>query len=84
LEYLARGMAGIMANVSPMTAIERLRNMKHTEGGPLWKEEPNERKYCNCWRCGIDRSRPAYRVSAEAWWNGMRRFMQVAAASAKS
>jgi hypothetical protein len=29
LEYLARGMAGIIAGVSPMTGIERLRNMKH-------------------------------------------------------
>jgi hypothetical protein len=78
LEYLSRGMAGIMADVSPMTGIERLRNMKHTQGGPLWKKAPDGREYCNCWRCGLDRSRPAYKVSAEAWWNGMALFMEVA------
>ena len=78
LEYLARGMAGIFANVSPMTGIERLRNMKHTRGGPLWKADPDGREYCNCWRCRLDRSRPAYKLSAEVWWNGMALFMEVA------
>jgi hypothetical protein len=78
LEYLARGMAGIMANVSPMTGIERLRNMKHKAGGPLWKTDPDGRAYCSCWRCGIDRSRPAYKLGAEAWWNGMALFMELA------
>jgi hypothetical protein len=78
LEYLARGMAGILADVSPMTGIERLRNMKHTRGGPLWKKDPDSREYCNCWRCGLARSRPAYKFSAEAWWNGMALFMEVA------
>jgi hypothetical protein len=77
LEYLARGMAGILANVSPMTGIERLRNMKHTRGGPLWKKEPDGREYCSCWRCGLDRARPAYKFSAVAWWNGMAFFMEV-------
>ena len=78
LEYMARGMAGILASVSPMTGIERLRNMVHTRGGPLWKKEPGGLEYCNCWRCGIARSRPAYRLSAEAWWNGMALFMDLA------
>ena len=69
LDYLARGMAGIMAGISPMTAIERLRNMKHEPGGPLWverecwteadgsrKEGPllePSSQYCNCWRCRL-------------------------------
>jgi hypothetical protein len=48
LDYLARGMAGIMAGVSPMTAIERLRNMKHGAGGPCWGQE---QQHCRCWRC---------------------------------
>ena len=78
LEYLARGMAGILANVSPMTGIERLRNMKHTQGGPLWRKDPDGREFCNCWRCGLGRSRPAYKLSAEAWWNGVALFMEVA------
>ena len=78
LEYMARGMAGILADVSPMTGIEKLRNMKHTRGGPLWSKEPGGQEYCNCWRCGIARSRPAYKWSAEAWWNGMALFMELA------
>ena len=78
LEYLARGMAGILAGVSPMTAIEKLRNMKHGEGGPLWKQEPGGHWYCNCWRCGMKRSRPAFKWSAEAWWNGLALFMEIA------
>jgi hypothetical protein len=48
LEYLARGMAGVMVNVSPMTAIERLRNMKHKAAGSLWNEKKG---HCDCWRC---------------------------------
>ena len=48
LEFLARGMAGVMVGVSPMTAEARLRNMKHTPGGPLWDAQ---QKICRCWRC---------------------------------
>jgi len=48
IDYLSRGMAGLMLRVSPMTAIERLRNMKHAEGGPLWNGVLNQ---CECWRC---------------------------------
>lgn len=54
LEYLARGMAGVMAGISPITAIERLRNMKHAAGGPLWG---NAEKLCRCWRCETARYR---------------------------
>jgi hypothetical protein len=46
--YLARGMAGVMADVSPMTGIERLRNMKHRRGGPFWSQREQR---CGCWRC---------------------------------
>jgi len=78
VEYLARGMAGVLVDVSPMTGIERLRNMKHAPGGPLWKTDASGQGYCTCWRCELDRSRPAYTVSAEAWWNGMALFMEMA------
>jgi len=78
LEYLARGMAGILAEVSPMTGIERLRNMQHAKGGPLWAREPGGREYCGCWRCGLDASRPAHKLSALGWWNGMALFMKLA------
>jgi hypothetical protein len=60
IDYLARGMAGVLMNISPQTAIERLRNMKHAPGGPLWKKEPGGLEYCGCWRCGIARSRKFY------------------------
>jgi len=78
LEYLARGMAGILADVSPMTGIERLRNMKHTQGGPLWTKEPGGLEYCNCWRCRMASSRRVYKWGAEGWWNGMVLFMELA------
>lgn len=78
LEYLARGMAGIMAKVSPMTGIQLLRTMKHSPGGPFCKRDREGGEYCGCWRCGIDRSRPAYRLSTEAWWKVMARFMELA------
>jgi hypothetical protein len=59
LEYLARGMAGIMVGVSPMTAIERIRNMKHTASGPLWSDSE---KVCGCWRCETARSKEAMKA----------------------
>ena len=58
LEYLARGMAGVMMEVSPMTAMERLRNMKHTVGAPMWNETE---KWCGCWRCRLQRSHALYK-----------------------
>lgn len=51
LEYLARGMAGVLVGVSPMTAIERLRNMEHGRGGSL---RGKTSKRCTCWRCEIE------------------------------
>ena len=50
--YLARGMAGAMVNISPMTSIQRLRNMKHDAGGPFWS---HKEKRCGCsWCVGRD------------------------------
>jgi hypothetical protein len=67
MEHLARGMAGIMVAASPITAIQRLRLMKHERGGPLWVEKEswvdtngksNEvPAHCRCWRCSLKRSR---------------------------
>lgn len=59
LEYLARGMAGLMVGASPITSIERLRNMKHTAGGPLWNKTE---KQCGCWRCNLQRWRNLHRA----------------------
>lgn len=56
LDYLARGMAGIMIGVSPITAIERLRNFEHGSGGPLWIEKW---QLCDCWRCELQREKDA-------------------------
>lgn len=50
LDHLARGMAGVLVGVSPMTAIERLRNLKHASGGSLWSTGEHR---CNCWRCRL-------------------------------
>jgi hypothetical protein len=75
VEYLARGMAGVMVGISPMTAIERLRNMNHGAGGPLWDE--NE-QHCRCWRCCLRGSINA-EVKARTWYaNGLRLFMELA------
>ncbi len=60
IDYLARGMAGVMMNVSPMTGIERLRNMKHDRSGRFWDEPA---KLCGCWRCNVARW---YEAEAEA------------------
>jgi hypothetical protein len=75
IDYLARGMAGVLVGVSPMTAIERLRNLKHAPGGPLWNT--NERR-CNCWRCYLTRSNKV-RKTTQAWYeNGLRKFIEIA------
>lgn len=67
MEHLARGMAGVMVGASPITAIQRLRLMKHEPGGPLWVEKQSWVDYngksnevsarCRCWRCSLKRSR---------------------------
>ena len=79
LEYLARGMAGIIIGLSPMTAIERLRNMKHDSSGPLWRVEPGGAQYCACWRCSIMRSNTLGKIVQPGYENGLRFFMQLAA-----
>jgi hypothetical protein len=50
MEYISRGMAGLMVGRSPMTGIERLRNLKHAPGGALWSTQDSR---CACWRCVI-------------------------------
>jgi hypothetical protein len=59
LEYLARGMSGIMVGASPITAVQLLRTMKHDSSGPLWKADENR---CRCWRCGLEGSRRLWRT----------------------
>ncbi len=84
LDYLARGMAGVMVGLSPMTAIERLRNMKHESGGPFWKEREHfaEGKFiearCDCWRCGLEKGRALNQMAATWQSNGLRLFMEIA------
>jgi hypothetical protein len=84
LEYLARGMAGAVLGMSPMTAIERLRNMKHTADGPLWimRNEsyslPINEQYCGCWRCRIKKSNEAGEITRTAYENGLKLFCEVA------
>jgi hypothetical protein len=85
LEYLARGMAGVLSGVSAMTGIERLRNMKHDRSGPLWATRqgnyvlPDQEQYCRCWRCSI-RKTIAVSEKTHAWYeNGLRLFTELAA-----
>lgn len=84
LEYLARGMAGAVLGMSPMTAIERLRNMKHTADGPLWIVHnenynlPINEQYCGCWRCWIKKSNEAGEITRTAYENGLKLFCELA------
>jgi hypothetical protein len=84
LEYLARGMAGVMLGLSPMTAIERLRNMKHKRGGPMWQTRhqdhalPDNEQYCACWRCSIERSNKIGKATHGWYENGLRVLMELA------
>jgi hypothetical protein len=75
LEYLARGMAGVLAGISPMTGIERLRNMNHGVGGPMWEENG---QYCKCWRCRLPSSTAAEKKTSTWYANGLRLFMELA------
>jgi hypothetical protein len=85
IEFLARGMAGIMVNVSPLTGVERLRNMKHSPGGPFWTERegnqplPRDRQRCDCWRCNIKRGNELTKSLQGPFDDGFRVFMQIAA-----
>jgi hypothetical protein len=85
IEFLARGMAGVMVNLSPMTGVERLRNMKHGPGGPFWVERegdrplPPGRQRCDCWRCGLNRRNQLTKSLQPAFDEGFRAFIQIAA-----
>ncbi len=84
LDYLARGMAGAIIEISPMTAIERLRNMKHTPDGPLWVTHnqdytlPATEQYCGCWRCRIEKTNEAGKITRTAYENGQWLFFELA------
>jgi hypothetical protein len=75
MDYLARGMAGVLVGVSPMTAIERLRNLKHAPEGPLWNV--GERR-CGCWRCRLRNSSEVSRTTQGWYENGVRAFIEIA------
>ena len=87
LEYLARGMAGVLCGVSPMTSIERLRNMNHGSGGPFWTTHHGDHvlasrdQYCACWRCRVMKPREIERLSRTWCENGLKLFMGLAAAT---
>ena len=83
IDHLARGMAGVFAGRSPMTGVERLRNMKHTSGGPLWTTrdgeyvlKPNE-QYCACWRCRAKNYRAVTALAQVGYNNGLRCFIEL-------
>jgi hypothetical protein len=84
VDYLARGMAGVLCGMSPMTGIERLRNMKHGRNGPLWITRdgnhtlPESEQRCGCWRCNIERSAKLTQF-AHAYENGLKVFMKLSA-----
>ena len=70
-----------------MTAIERLRNMKHGRGSPLWVTRqgdyvlPETEQHCGCWRCSIKESNKVTRL-AQTWYeNGLKLFMELAAST---
>jgi len=85
LEYLARGMAGVLCGVKAMTGIERLRNMKHDRNGPLWAMRqgnyvlPDKEQYCRCWRCSIQRTNVVSGKTHTWYENGLRLFTELAA-----
>jgi hypothetical protein len=85
IDYLGRGMAGVLVGKSPMTGVERLRNMKHTRGGPLWVTReadyvlPENRQYCGCWRCRKDALSGINRLTQAGYENGLRYFIELAA-----
>jgi len=85
VDYLARGMAGVLCGVSPMTGIERLRNMKHDRNGPLWvtregkRALPEGEQRCGCWRCNIERSSNLTQFTSAGYENGLKVFMGLSA-----
>jgi hypothetical protein len=85
IDFLARGMAGVMVNLSPMTGDERLRNLKHGPGGPFWvegqgdKSLPRDRQYCGCWRCSLNQGEELKNSMQTAFDDGFRAFIEIAA-----
>jgi len=84
IDYFARGMAGVLAGRSAMTGIERLRNMKHGPGGPLWVTReanyllPEGQQYCGCWRCRNRNWNNMAELGQTGYENGLRAFMEIA------
>ena len=85
VDYLARGMAGVLCGVSPMTGLERLRNMKHDRNGPLWVTREGDRplpeveQRCGCWRCNFRRSSELSQFTRTGYENGLKVFMELSA-----
>ncbi len=85
IDYLSRGMAGVLVGKSPMTAIERLRNMKHTPNGPLWVTQeggyrlPRNEQFCKCWRCNEKNWNNVTKVGRTGYESGLRTFIALAA-----
>jgi hypothetical protein len=83
VDYLARGMAGVLCGMSPMTSIEKLRNMKHDRSGALWIVHkgnltlPDDEQYCGCWRCKIEGSTGVAQLSRTGYENGLKYFMEL-------
>lgn len=75
IDYLARGMAGVLVGVSPITAVERLRNLKHAQGGPLWNGGDGR---CGCWRCRLKSSSEVSKITQGWYENGVRAFIEIA------
>jgi len=85
IDYLARGMAGVLVGKSPLTGIERLRNMKHAPRGPLWVRRqgdyglPESEQHCGCWRCTAKNWNNVTQVSQTGYEAGLRCFIELAA-----
>ena len=85
IDYLSRGMAGVLVGRSAMTGIERLRNMKHAPGGPFWVTRQGEyvlqekEQHCGCWRCRNNNWDTVARLSRTGYENGLRAFTEIAA-----
>ena len=84
IDYLARGMAGVLVGRSPMTGIERLRNMTHASGGPLWVRKqgdyvlPENEQHCGCWRCRNKNWDGITKLGRTWYENGLRVFIEIA------
>jgi hypothetical protein len=71
ISYLAKGTAGLLMGISPLTAIERLRKITHKRGHPLFLkpqtpdllrelhrgQREEGKAMCMCWRCALKRKR---------------------------